>query len=118
LLLIHSTNNNITIHIGNVAIDEYFVVWEDNKRYAFRFERTSLPAFTAGMEDYTLLSNPDDPSKTKFIYTVYLEMKYLFRINFMKNMFDKQFKDAIASFQEYVHAKSTNVITSSSNNRI
>ena len=103
------------MYIGDVVIDEYFVVWEDNKRYAFRFERTSMPIFTAGMEDYLLVSNPADPSKTRFVYSVYLELKWLYRINFLKRMFDKQFKEAIACFQTYVNARGTNAIT---NNKV
>ncbi|MGB3625827.1 MAG: SRPBCC family protein [Henriciella sp.] len=40
-----------TVWIGKQVVDEYFFAWEDNKRMAFRFDRTTLPV-KAAVEDY------------------------------------------------------------------
>ena len=44
-----------TVVVSGIVIDEQFLVWEDDKRYAFRFVKMSNPLlFLAGIEDYVL----------------------------------------------------------------
>lgn len=40
-----------TVWIGKEVVDEVFFAWDEGKRMAFRFDRTTLP-LKAGVEDY------------------------------------------------------------------
>ena len=42
-----------TVWIGKEVVEEVFFGWEEGKRMAFRFDRTTLP-LKAGVEDYQL----------------------------------------------------------------
>ncbi len=42
-----------TVEIGDQQVEETFFAWEDNRRMAFRFERSSLPV-SAAVEDYVI----------------------------------------------------------------
>lgn len=46
-----------TVWIGDQVVEEVFFAWEDNKRMAFRFDRTTLPV-KACIEDYQLQNTP------------------------------------------------------------
>ena len=46
-----------TVWIGEQAVEEVFFAWEDNKRMAFRFDKTTLP-LKACVEDYQLVNTP------------------------------------------------------------
>jgi hypothetical protein len=43
-----------TVEIGNQIVEETFFIWEDGKRMAFRFERSTLP-LSAAVEDYQVV---------------------------------------------------------------
>ena len=43
-----------TVEVGEQKVEETFFAWEDGKRMAFRFERSSLPV-SAAVEDYRVV---------------------------------------------------------------
>lgn len=46
-----------TVWIGKQVVEEYFFAWEEGRRMAFRFDRTTLP-LKAGVEDYQIHDTP------------------------------------------------------------
>lgn len=46
-----------TVEIGEQIVEETFFGWEDGKRMAFRFERSTLPV-SAAVEDYSVVETP------------------------------------------------------------
>ena len=46
-----------TVEIGSQVVEETFFAWDEGKRMAFRFERSTLPV-SAGVEDYSVVSVP------------------------------------------------------------
>ena len=47
-----------TVEIGDMVIDEVFFIWEEGKRMAFYFDKSTLP-ISAGVEDYHVVETPD-----------------------------------------------------------
>lgn len=43
-----------TVEIGKQIVEETFFIWEEGKRMAFRFERSTLPV-SAAVEDYKIV---------------------------------------------------------------
>jgi hypothetical protein len=43
-----------TISMGPLRADEYFFVWDENRRFAFRLDRSTMPLFGAFAEDYVI----------------------------------------------------------------
>lgn len=43
-----------TVEVGAMVIEEYFFLWEEGRRMAFRFDKSSLP-ISAGVEDYEIV---------------------------------------------------------------
>ncbi len=43
-----------TVDIGKQSVQEYFFAWDEGKRMAFRFDRSTLPV-RAGVEDYRIV---------------------------------------------------------------
>lgn len=63
---------------GSLIIHEEFLVWETNKRLAFRFNRTNRPRFVgylAGMEDFQIEELED--GKCKLIRTVAVDPSFI-----------------------------------------
>jgi hypothetical protein len=48
------------VELTSVRALEHFVVWEDDRRFAFRFVETNRPLFGAFMEDYLLEERGED----------------------------------------------------------
>jgi hypothetical protein len=46
-----------TVEIGPQVVEETFFAWEEGRRMAFRFERSSLPV-SAAVEDYVVVDAP------------------------------------------------------------
>lgn len=46
-----------TVEIGAQIVEETFFIWEEGRRMAFRFERSTLP-ISAAVEDYQILPAP------------------------------------------------------------
>ncbi|MFC6200040.1 SRPBCC family protein [Ponticaulis profundi] len=49
-----SVGTTRTVEIGNEKVEEYFFAWEDGRRMAFSFVKSTLP-IKAGVEDYKLV---------------------------------------------------------------
>ena len=49
-----SVGTTRTVEIGDAVIEETFFAWEEGRRMAFRFERSTLP-ISAGAEDYSII---------------------------------------------------------------
>ncbi len=47
-----------TVEIGRQVVEETFFAWEEGRRMAFRFERSTLPV-SAAVEDYQLVADGD-----------------------------------------------------------
>lgn len=50
------------VELTSVRALEYFLIWEENERFAFRFVETNRPLFGAFMEDYLLEDRGEDRS--------------------------------------------------------
>ncbi len=59
------TTRTITLQ-GNITVDEEFFVWEQNRRFAFRFTRMSRPLFKALVEEYQLSESPDGHTEVRW----------------------------------------------------
>lgn len=46
-----------TVEIGSNIVDETFIIWEEGRRMAFRFDRSGFPV-KAGVEDYHIVDVP------------------------------------------------------------
>jgi len=94
-----------TVTSQGMKFHEEFVVWEQNKRYAFYFTATSMPFVNALYEDYLLeeLAN----GITKFTYTVACEPKLFIRLlgPIGKNMLGKTFKEGAEGLRSYMHGQ-------------
>ena len=47
-----------TVEIGDQKVEETFFAWEEGKRMAFRFEKSTLPV-SAAVEDYVVVETPE-----------------------------------------------------------
>ncbi len=47
-----------TVEIGDQIVEETFFLWEEGKRMAFRFEKSTLPV-SAAVEDYHVIDTAD-----------------------------------------------------------
>ncbi len=94
-----------TVKGSLLTFNEYFFVWEQNKRFAFYVTDVSLPMFKAFAEDYRLedLGN----NRCKFIYTVCLEPNFLMRLgsSFVLKLYDKLFQKITKNLAEYIRRK-------------
>ncbi|MEQ1753864.1 MAG: SRPBCC family protein [Micropepsaceae bacterium] len=46
-----------TVEVGSQVVEETFFAWDEGKRMAFRFERSTLPV-SAAVEDYSVVDVP------------------------------------------------------------
>lgn len=46
-----------TVEVGGMVIEEVFFLWEEGRRMAFYFDKTTLP-ISAGVEDYHVVETP------------------------------------------------------------
>lgn len=90
-----------TVKLTTVTVDEYFFVWEQDRRFAFYFTRTSLPLVNALLEEYRLEDLGEH--RTKFIYTVCLEPTIWLRLGgpFILKMYEKMFQRATINLATY-----------------
>jgi hypothetical protein len=96
-----------TVNVNNMIINEYFLIWDENKRYAFRFDSIEKSSpFKAGLEDYILEEMPN--GNTRFTYAVYLEPSFLLGLCscIIKKKISKTFYEASVSFQNYINNNS------------
>ena len=49
-----SSGTTRTVEVGDAVIEETFFAWEEGRRMAFRFERSTLPV-SAAVEDYRIV---------------------------------------------------------------
>jgi hypothetical protein len=90
-----------------LAVAEEFLVWEDDKRYAFRFVGLSKPFFEAGIEDF-VLDELDEGKRCKFTYKVYIKpFLFLRLVGYLgvKSSQERNFAAATISFQKFVENK-------------
>ncbi|MBI2567686.1 MAG: SRPBCC family protein [Candidatus Schekmanbacteria bacterium] len=57
-----------TVRLQTMTVDERFIIWEQDRRFAFYLAATSLPLVNALCEDYVL--EPLASERTRFVYTV------------------------------------------------
>ncbi|WP_088240727.1 SRPBCC family protein [Calothrix rhizosoleniae] len=88
-----------------LTVNEYFFVWQQNKRFAFYFTEASLPLFKAFAEDYRLENLGDN--RCKFIYTVCLEPIFLMRLggSLVLKFYDQLFQKVTKNLAEYIRCK-------------
>ncbi len=86
---------------GNVA-DETFFAWEQDRRIAFRFDRSSLPTLQAFAEDYVV--TPVDANSCRFAWTVAATPRSLLRLlSFaIRPMLERQWSGYIDSLQAWM----------------
>ena len=92
---------------SGLSVAEEFLVWEENKRYAFRFFGMSKPYFEAGVEDY-VLDELDGGCRCKFTYKVYIKPLLFLRLVSclgVKSSQARNFAAATLSFQKFVNNK-------------
>ena len=91
-----------TVELSTVTGDEYFFLWEQNKRFTFYFTVMSLPIAKALAEDYCLedLGN----HRCHFTYTVALEPTIFTRLMgpLILKPLEKMFQQATKSLSLFV----------------
>jgi uncharacterized protein YndB with AHSA1/START domain len=93
-----------TVAMKDFVLGEYFLAWEQNKRFCFRFESQNSRVFDAGVEDIQLEDLPG--GRTRITYRVAMQPAFMIRlcgciVGFdasMKKMFDR----AMTSFVHYL----------------
>lgn len=70
-----------TVKAGPHTIEEVFFAWEDGRRFAFRFERTTLP-IGAGAEEY-VLADTDDGCELHWTVRLSPKNPLLFPLSFL-----------------------------------
>jgi len=63
-----------TVTLGSTHVEEYFLVWEERKRMAFRFISSTSSVFSAAIEDYSLEDIPGSPGQCMFSYKVHADL--------------------------------------------
>ncbi|MDJ0676625.1 MAG: SRPBCC family protein [Calothrix sp. MO_167.B42] len=101
----HGVGTTRTVKGKFLTVNEYFFVWEQNKRFAFYFTEASLPLAQAFAEDFRLedLGN----NRCKFIYTVCLEPNLLMGLGgpFIRKYYEELFHKATQNLAKYVRDK-------------
>lgn len=93
-----------TVQLTTMTVEEYFFLWEQNKRFAFYFTEMGLPLAHALVEDYWLENLGGD--RSKLIYTVCFEPTLWIRLGgslalkFYKNMFHQATQNLATYIQE------------------
>lgn len=96
-----------TVNVNNIIINEYFLIWEENKRFSFRFDSIEKSSpFKAGLEDYILEEMPN--GNTRLTYAVYIEPSFIIGLCscISKKNISKMFYDASLSFQNHINNNS------------
>ncbi len=93
-----------TVTLTTMTVYEYFLAWERGRRFAFRFEGSSLPLCRAGVEDYRL--EDLGGGRTRFLYGVYLEPSLVVRLAgpIARAQFSGMFRRATEGLRTYVAA--------------
>jgi hypothetical protein len=93
-----------TVTLTTMTVYEHFLAWDRGRRFAFRFEASSLPLCRAGVEDYRLEALP--LGRTRFTYGVYLEPTLVVRLAgpVARAQFASMFRRAAEGLKNYVAA--------------
>ncbi|MEO8500779.1 MAG: SRPBCC family protein [Vicinamibacteria bacterium] len=93
-----------TVTLTTMTVQEHFFAWERGRRFAFRFEGSSLPLCRAGIEDYQL--EDLGSGRTRFSYGVYLEPSFVVRLTgpIARAQFSRMFRRAAEGLKTYVAA--------------
>lgn len=88
-----------------LTIDEEFVEWEQNKRFAFNFKRSSRRVFGAMVEDYKFFEAAN--GTTDIVWDLGFEGAGIFRIIFklIAGSVQKDNQHALNTFKEYIEEK-------------
>lgn len=91
-----------TVKLTTVTVEEYFIVWEQDKRFAFYIAKASLPLVKALLEVYQLEELGD--YRSKFIYTVCLEPTIWLRLggSLILKVYEKMFRQATTDLATYI----------------
>lgn len=91
-----------TVTLTTMTVYEHFLAWERGRRFAFRFEGSSLPLCRAGIEDYRL--EDLGAGRTRFFYGVYLEPSFAVRLAgpIARAQFAGMFRRAAEGLRTYV----------------
>ena len=91
-----------TVTLTTMTVYERFLAWDRGRRFAFRFEGSSLPLCRAGVEDYRL--EDIGSGRTRFFYGVYLEPSLIVRLAgpIARAQFGGMFRRAAEGLKTYV----------------
>lgn len=91
-----------TVKLTTVTVEEYFFVWEPDKRFAFYFTGMSLPLANALAEEYRLASLGE--KRSQFTYTVCLEPSFWLRLGrpWILKAYEKMFQQAVKNLAAYI----------------
>ena len=94
-----------TIKLGKDVVEEVFFAWENERRMAFRFDKTSLP-IKAAAEDYVLTETPegcrlDFTFKVTAMFPLNLVVKNKIKSGFIKGVpkLDAYIRDNLEKFR-------------------
>ncbi|OUS30194.1 hypothetical protein A9Q99_06885 [Gammaproteobacteria bacterium 45_16_T64] len=98
----YSVGTTRTVTLDAMKVYEHFIIWEQNKRFAFYFTSTGLPFVKSLCEDYQLEAVGD--SQTRFIYTVACDPILLIKMTgpLAKYALGNMFKNAAESLRLYI----------------
>ena len=90
------------VQVGGIKLTEHFFIWQEPWQMAFFVSETSLPFARRMVENYTV---EETPTGSRFTYAVGMELR--FPLSWLKfaarGNFEKMFRNATLSFQEYVN---------------
>jgi ribosome-associated toxin RatA of RatAB toxin-antitoxin module len=92
------------VKVGPMQIREHFIIWNAPYQMAFYVSETTLPFAKRMVENYTI---EETENGSRFTYAVGMQFRFpLSMVKFAaKPKFEKMFRDAVASFGEYVNAR-------------
>jgi Polyketide cyclase / dehydrase and lipid transport len=101
----HGVGSKRVANLSGNILGEEFIVWEQDKRMAFRFVCSNKPIFNAGIEDFTVEALGDG-SKCRFTYSVSIEPAFIVSLCcfscITKRKLDATFLNGIQSFKQYI----------------
>ncbi|WP_299493025.1 SRPBCC family protein [Acaryochloris sp. IP29b_bin.137] len=92
-----------TVKLTTITVEEFFFVWEQDKRFAFYLTSMSLPLAKALVEEYRLI--PLGENRSQLTYTVCLEPSFWLRLGspWLLNSYEQMFQQAVKDLAVYIH---------------
>ena len=98
----HHVGTTRTVHVASQGdVLEYFLLWDQGRRMAFRFERGEMATVSALVEDY--LVEPLDGDRCRLNWTVGMQLRGLWRVAtpLLRGVMRRQFQGMLDDFVRF-----------------